>query len=105
MTIPAAKVDHLAETGRLMGRIGNCPNPEGVLQYQPKLRLDVLDRLRYSSVLSAAQFDKDLLISDPELDQMTENQGSTVLMLHEGGEIRVLREGAVAESEILKSLR
>jgi len=62
VTIPAARVDHLAETGRLMGRIGNCPNPEGVLQYQPKLRLDVLDRLRYSSVLSAAQFDKDLLI-------------------------------------------
>ena len=61
MTLPASQVAHLADPQRKQGRIGNCPNPESLLQYQPKLRMDVLDRLRNSSILSAAQFDKELL--------------------------------------------
>jgi aspartate carbamoyltransferase catalytic subunit len=61
VSIPAAKVAHLADPERSRGRLGNCPNPESVLQYEPKLRMDVLDRLRNSSILSAAQFDRELL--------------------------------------------
>jgi len=61
VTIPAAQVAHKADPQRRTGRIGNCPNPEGLLQYQPKLRMDVLDRLRNSSILSAAQFDKETM--------------------------------------------
>ncbi|MCB2048798.1 MAG: aspartate carbamoyltransferase [Novosphingobium sp.] len=61
MSTPASQVVHLADPERARGRIGNCPNPESVLQYGPQLRMDVLDRLRTSSILSAAQFDKDLL--------------------------------------------
>ena len=62
MTLPAAQVAHQADPFRRHGRLGNCPNPESVLQYDPNLKLDVLDRLVNSSILSAAQFDKELLI-------------------------------------------
>ncbi|MEZ5743429.1 MAG: aspartate carbamoyltransferase [Sphingomonadaceae bacterium] len=61
MSTPASQVSHEADPARQRGRLGNCPNPESVLQYEPKLRLDVLDRLINSSVLSASQFDHDLL--------------------------------------------
>ena len=61
MTLTAAKVANGFRDKRRNGQIGNCPNPEGMLQYEPRLRMDVLDRLRNSSVVSAAQFDKDLL--------------------------------------------
>ena len=61
MTIPASKVAHVADPKRKSGRIGNCPDPAGLLAHSPLLRIDVLDRLRNSSVLSAAQFDHDLL--------------------------------------------
>lgn len=61
MTIPASQVSHQADPKRKLGRIGNCPEPGGLIGRSPKLRLDVLDRLRNASVLSAAQFDQDLL--------------------------------------------
>lgn len=61
MSVPAAQVAHKADPQRQAGRLGNCPDPEAVLQHAPKLRLDVLDRLINSSILSAAQFDKELL--------------------------------------------
>lgn len=57
----AATVVHQADPERRRGRIGNCPNPEAVLQYDPKLRMDVLDRLINRSILSASQFDRELL--------------------------------------------
>lgn len=59
--IPASEVAHKADPERKHGRLGNCPNPEAVLQYEPRLRIDVLDRLRNSSIVSASQFDKELL--------------------------------------------
>lgn len=61
MTLPAAQVEHEADSGQKSGVIGNCPDPQSLLQHSPKLRLDVLERLHDNSVLSAAQFDKDLL--------------------------------------------
>jgi aspartate carbamoyltransferase catalytic subunit len=61
VNIPAAQVEHLADPKRKLGRIGNCPDPKRVLQAEPRLRLEVLDQLRDSSILSAAQFDRDLL--------------------------------------------
>ena len=57
----AATIVHCADPDRRRGRIGNCPNPEAVLQYDPRLRMDVLDRLINRSILSAAQFDRELL--------------------------------------------
>ncbi|GGB88795.1 aspartate carbamoyltransferase [Novosphingobium endophyticum] len=59
--IPASQVAHIADPERKSGRIGTCPDPQGLLRQEPRLRLDVLDRLHNCSVLSAAQFDKDLL--------------------------------------------
>ena len=44
--------------------LGNCPDPRDLLAMSPKLDLDVLDRLHNCSVLSAAQFDKDLLMQE-----------------------------------------
>ncbi len=61
MTIPASKVSHIADPKRKSGRIGNCPDPAALLGHSPSLRIEVLDRLRNSSVLSAAQFDRELL--------------------------------------------
>jgi len=59
--VPASQVAHKADPERKRGRLGNCPNPEAVLQHEPKIRIDALDRLRNCSILSAAQFDKELL--------------------------------------------
>ncbi|MCT2399937.1 aspartate/ornithine carbamoyltransferase family protein [Novosphingobium mangrovi (ex Huang et al. 2023)] len=61
MNLPASQVEHIADSERKAGVIGNCPDPSGLLKHDPKLRLDVLDRLHDCSVLSAAQFDHDLL--------------------------------------------
>ncbi len=61
MTLPASKVAHEADPKRKFGRIGNCPDPSGLLADSPMIQTKVLDRLRNSSVLSAAQFDKELL--------------------------------------------
>lgn len=61
MTVPASLVSHVADPERDLGRIGNCPAPERVLRGEPGLRLEVLDRLRRASVLSAALFDTDLV--------------------------------------------
>lgn len=61
MTLPASQVEHEADSTRKAGVIGNCPDPAGLLAHSPKLRLNVLEYLRDNSVLSAAQFDKDLL--------------------------------------------
>jgi aspartate carbamoyltransferase catalytic subunit len=61
VTIPAAQVAHKADPERKRGMIGNCPDPEGLLRHQPGLRIDVLDRLTDCSILSAAQFDRELL--------------------------------------------
>jgi aspartate carbamoyltransferase catalytic subunit len=57
----AAQVDHQADVRRERGRIGNCPDPAILIGKSQKLRLDVLETLRGRSVLSAAQFDKELL--------------------------------------------
>jgi len=61
VTIPASKVDHKADPKRKAGRLGNCPDPAELLSHEATLRIDVLDRLRNESVLSAAQFDRELL--------------------------------------------
>ena len=61
MSRPASRVDHVADSERKAGVVGNCPDPAGLIERDPKLRLDVLERLHDSSVLSAAQFDKPLL--------------------------------------------
>lgn len=61
MNLPASQVEHKVELRRDRKRIGNCPDPAGLHACDPKLRLDVLERLRGSSVLSAAQFDKELM--------------------------------------------
>ncbi len=62
MTIPAAKVAKNKDRAKKRGQIGNCPDPSRILEHDPKIRIDVLDRLRNTSVVSAAQFDKDLLV-------------------------------------------
>lgn len=61
MSVPASQVVHEADPTRREGRLGNCPEPGDFLAHSPRIRIDVLDRLRDSSVLSAAQFDRDLL--------------------------------------------
>jgi len=61
VTLPASQVEHEADSERKAGVIGNCPDPAALLRHSPKLRLDVLERLHDNSVLSAAQFDRDLL--------------------------------------------
>ena len=61
MSVPASRVDHVADLDRKTGLIGNCPDPAAFLAHSTGLRLDVLERLRGMSVLSATQFDKDLL--------------------------------------------
>ncbi|GFM27375.1 MULTISPECIES: aspartate carbamoyltransferase [unclassified Novosphingobium] len=61
MTLPASRVDHAPAIVKRPGKIGNCPNPVDFIAKSPKLKLHVLDQLRGASVLSAAQFDKDLL--------------------------------------------
>jgi len=58
---PAAQVEHKVEFTRDRKRIGNCPDPALLHASSPKLELEVLERLRGQSVLSAAQFDKDLM--------------------------------------------
>lgn len=78
MTIPAAQVAHLADPARSRGRIGNCPDPDRILRAEPRLRLDVLDGLRNSSVLSAALFDKDLLVELAKLAAHLQLQRFTV---------------------------
>lgn len=61
MTVPASQVVHEADPKRKLGRIGNCPDPREFLAHAPKLQLKVLDRLCDRSVLSSAQFDRELL--------------------------------------------
>ena len=61
MTLPASQVEHQADSVRKAGVIGNCPNPAGLLKHDPRLRLDVLERMHDTSVLSAHQFDRDIL--------------------------------------------
>lgn len=61
MNLPASQVEHIADSERKSGVVGNCPDPNGLLKPDPKLDLAVLGRLHDQSVLSAAQFDKDLL--------------------------------------------
>lgn len=61
MNLPASQVDHEVDTKLEMKRIGNCPDPGAFLDHAPRLKLDVLERLRGQSVLSAAQFDKEVL--------------------------------------------
>ncbi len=62
MILSASQVDHKADPDRREGVIGNRPNPQAFLDQSPKLRLDVLDRLHDTSVLSATLFDRDLLV-------------------------------------------
>ena len=59
--LSASNVDHVADPLRRNGRMGNCPDPQSLLDISPKLDLKVLDRLHDNSVLSAAQFDLPLL--------------------------------------------
>lgn len=61
MTNAAAKIAHLARPDSRQGRLGNCPDPNEMLDHSPHIRIDILDRLRNCSVLSAVQFDKDLV--------------------------------------------
>lgn len=61
MSLSASQVDHRADSERKAGVIGNCPDPATLLRHDPLIRLDVLDRLHDTSVLSSAQFDKALL--------------------------------------------
>lgn len=61
MNVPASQVEHKVALRRRGEPLGNCPDPAGIHAYSPKLKLDVLGRLRGQSVLSAAQFDKELL--------------------------------------------
>ncbi len=58
----ASQVEHRADPSRRDGVLGNRPDPARLLHYSPNLRLDVLDRLHDSSVLSATLFDRDLLV-------------------------------------------
>ncbi|MCB2062966.1 MAG: aspartate carbamoyltransferase [Novosphingobium sp.] len=79
MTIPASRVEHVADPSRKAGLIGNCPDPAQLLGHSPGLRLDVLDRLRDASVLSAAQFDKDLLCELAKLAALLQLKSFPVL--------------------------
>ncbi|MCB2079265.1 MAG: aspartate carbamoyltransferase [Novosphingobium sp.] len=58
---PAAQISHAADVRGDRSKVGNCPDPANLHKHMPKLKLDVLERLRGQSVLSAAQFDKELL--------------------------------------------
>ena len=59
MNRPAAQV--ASEQTFLNEPIGNCPDPANFVAYSPKINLGVLERLRGKSILSSAQFDKELL--------------------------------------------
>ncbi|WP_245638399.1 aspartate/ornithine carbamoyltransferase family protein [Croceicoccus bisphenolivorans] len=59
--LPASQVDHTADPLRKSGRLGNCPDPQKLIEQSPKLDLEQLDRLHDASILSAAQFDLPLL--------------------------------------------
>ncbi|GGC40235.1 aspartate carbamoyltransferase [Novosphingobium marinum] len=61
MTQPASQVSHEADPARKAGKVGNCPDPQGVLDASPGLQLDVLDKLHNQSVLTAALFDKEMM--------------------------------------------
>lgn len=78
MTVPASQVLHEADPERKAGMIGNCPDPAGLLGYSPKLRLDVLGKLEGCSVLSASQFDKDLLCELAKLAAYMQNNAFPV---------------------------
>ncbi len=60
--LSAAQVSHDADPDRREGILGNRPNPAALLEHSPMLRAPVLDRLQDSSVLSATQFDNELLV-------------------------------------------
>ena len=60
--LSAAQVDHEADPDHREGIIGNRPDPARLLEPSPLLNLAVLDRLHNQSVLSAMQFDKELLV-------------------------------------------
>lgn len=62
MILSASQVEHEADPKRRCGVLGNRPDPALLLGQSPNLRMDVLDRLRDRSVLSAKLFDKDLLV-------------------------------------------
>ena len=62
MTLSASQIEHEADPERREGVLGNRPDPYNLLSHSPKLRLDVLDRLHNSSILSSKLFDKDLLV-------------------------------------------
>ncbi|MEZ5734946.1 MAG: hypothetical protein R3E09_03925 [Novosphingobium sp.] len=59
MILPAAQV--ASEQTFNNEQIGNCPDPAGLIAHSPKIKLDVLEKLRGQSILSSAQFDKELL--------------------------------------------
>ena len=61
MTLSAAQLIDRACTRDKPATIGNCPDPGALLSQSPMIRASVLDRLRHRSVLSAAQFDHDLM--------------------------------------------
>ncbi len=61
MTLPAAQLIDRASTRDRPQRIGNCPDPSGLVSHSPILQMHVLDRLRRQSILSAAQFDHELM--------------------------------------------
>lgn len=57
----AAKVVHHVEHERKDHVLGQRPDPRTLVRRSPKIRMDVLKRLAYTSVLSADLFDKDML--------------------------------------------
>lgn len=61
MTFSAAQLIDRVSVKDKPHMIGNCPDPQNLLSHSPTLKTKVLDRLRHCSVLSAAQFDRELM--------------------------------------------
>ncbi|SET03787.1 aspartate carbamoyltransferase [Nitrosomonas marina] len=57
----AAKVEHIVQSELKTNLIGLCPEPEGLIKFQPRICLQKLKELTYRSILSADLFDTEML--------------------------------------------
>ena len=61
VTKPAAKVEHIIPNKPKMNLIGLCPDPEDLINQQPRICLQKLKPLAYKSILSSDLFDAEML--------------------------------------------
>lgn len=61
LVIRAADIEHNIEPKKKTDVLGRCPSPLNITDKEGKIDLSVLKRLHYTSILSADQFDKELL--------------------------------------------